>query len=407
MAITDSQILPRLPEMANFHLTSLHGDLPSRVREQALTSFTSHPSSHLSPAVLFCTDLAARGVDFADIDAVVQYDAPTDPKTFSHRVGRTARAGRSGRATLLLSRGREEQYIEFLNVRKIPLARQPYLGPEGPIEPAIPADPDSLTLLERMREIVKMDRDFADRGAKAMVSAVRAYTKHEASFIFRPSGIDYAAMGTAFGLLRLPAMPEIKDWRRRCEKAEKAAAAAKEAPKEEAPKAEAETEPLAGPSTEAEEKEEYIPPVGWTDAEMDYINFPYADKKREAVRLASVEEKKAEVEKLKAEREKDRAKRKIAAEMRTAWSVQKERKVRREERKDKKDNRKRAEWEAKKAAGIEVDEPELRRKKKKVEEEKKEEEGDYKALKKELGEEKQARKAQKKEVAAGMFDDLD
>lgn len=272
----------------------------------------------------------------------------------------------------------------------------------------MPADSDSLDLLERLRDLVKTDRDFADRGAKAMVSAVRAYTKHEASFIFRPTDIDFAAMGTAFGLLRLPAMPEIKDWQKRCEKAEKKAAEAKEAAEAPQPV----EEPVAAPSEETEEKEdkgveEYIPPVTWADTEMDYLNFPYADKKRETARLASVEEKKAEVEELKAQREKDRAKRKVAAEMRSAWSVQKERKVRREERKDKKDNRKRAEWEAKKAAGEDVDEPELRRKKKKVEEEKEEELGDYKALKKELGQEKEARRSQKKEVAAGMFDDLD
>lgn len=393
--------------MKNFHLTSLHGDLPPRVREQALSSFTSHSSSHLSPAVLFCTDLAARGVDFADIDAVVQYDPPTDPKTFSHRVGRTARAGRAGRAILLLSRGREEQYIDFLAVRKIPLARQPFLGPDGPAEPTIPADSDSLALLERMRDIVKTDRDFADRGAKAMVSAVRAYTKHEASFIFRPTDIDYAAMGTAFGLLRLPAMPEIKDWRKRCEKAEKRGNEAKERPKAQPDLTTATAEEDNNEAENDNEPEEYIPPVGWTDAEIDYLNFPYADKKREAARLASVEEKKAEVEELKAQREKDRAKRKVAAEMRSAWSVQKERKVRREERKDKKENKKRAAWEAKKAAGEDVDEPEMRRKRKKVEEDKMEEEGDYRALKKELEEESKARKAQKKEVAAGMFDDLD
>lgn len=50
-------------------------------------------------------------MDFPDIDVVVQYDAPTDPKTFSHRAGRTARAGRRGKAVLLLGKGREEDYV--------------------------------------------------------------------------------------------------------------------------------------------------------------------------------------------------------------------------------------------------------------------------------------------------------
>lgn len=105
------QILANLPALSSFALTSLHGDLPPRVRETALNAFTSHPSSHLSPAVLLCTDVASRGVDFADVDVVLQYDPPTDPKTFSHRAGRTARAGRKGKAVTLLGRGREEDYI--------------------------------------------------------------------------------------------------------------------------------------------------------------------------------------------------------------------------------------------------------------------------------------------------------
>lgn len=97
--------------MSAFHMTSLHGDLPPRVRETALSTFTSHPASHLSPAVLLCTDVASRGVDFADVDVVIQYDPPTDPKTFSHRAGRTARAGRKGKAVVLLGKGREVDYV--------------------------------------------------------------------------------------------------------------------------------------------------------------------------------------------------------------------------------------------------------------------------------------------------------
>ena len=61
--------------------------------------------------MLLCTDVAARGLDLPDVDVVIQYDPPSDPKSFSHRAGRTARMGRRGKAVVLLAKGSEEEYI--------------------------------------------------------------------------------------------------------------------------------------------------------------------------------------------------------------------------------------------------------------------------------------------------------
>lgn len=60
-------------------------------REATFKKFSSTPES-----ILFCTDVAARGIDLPDIDMVIQFDPPQDPKAFSHRCGRTARMGRVG-----------------------------------------------------------------------------------------------------------------------------------------------------------------------------------------------------------------------------------------------------------------------------------------------------------------------
>jgi superfamily II DNA/RNA helicase len=70
---------------------AMHGDLTQQARESALARFESGKTD-----VLIATDVAARGLDLDDISHVVNYDPPDDDKSYVHRVGRTARAGRSG-----------------------------------------------------------------------------------------------------------------------------------------------------------------------------------------------------------------------------------------------------------------------------------------------------------------------
>jgi superfamily II DNA/RNA helicase len=70
---------------------TMHGDMTQQAREKALQRFED---KHVG--VLIATDVAARGLDLDDISLVVNYDPPQDDKGYVHRVGRTARAGRSG-----------------------------------------------------------------------------------------------------------------------------------------------------------------------------------------------------------------------------------------------------------------------------------------------------------------------
>ena len=70
---------------------AMHGDLSQPVRERSLREFESGKT-----AVLVATDIAARGLDLERISHVVNYDPPEDDKAYVHRVGRTARAGRTG-----------------------------------------------------------------------------------------------------------------------------------------------------------------------------------------------------------------------------------------------------------------------------------------------------------------------
>ena len=76
----------------------IHGDLSQKVREKVLGRFRTGELR-----VLVATDVAARGLDIDDVDAVINYDIPEDGEYYVHRIGRTGRAKRTGRAYNLIS----------------------------------------------------------------------------------------------------------------------------------------------------------------------------------------------------------------------------------------------------------------------------------------------------------------
>ncbi|KAG7447700.1 DEAD-domain-containing protein [Guyanagaster necrorhizus] len=78
-------------------LTSMHSRLSQKARERSSDKFRSEPS-----AILLCSDVAARGVDFPGVTAVFQVGLPVNGEQYIHRLGRTARAGAAGRGTLIL-----------------------------------------------------------------------------------------------------------------------------------------------------------------------------------------------------------------------------------------------------------------------------------------------------------------
>lgn len=87
-------------------------------------NFVSKPA-----AVLFATDIAARGLDFPEVDWVVQVDAPEDTAMYIHRVGRTARYNRNGKALLLLLPNEEVPFLELLNKAKVPTLKKLSMNP--------------------------------------------------------------------------------------------------------------------------------------------------------------------------------------------------------------------------------------------------------------------------------------
>lgn len=96
----------------------LHGQMSQTKRLGALNKFKSKDRS-----VLIATDVASRGLDIPHVDVVINFDIPTHSKDYIHRVGRTARAGRSGRSITFVTQYDVELYqrIEQLIGKKLPL----------------------------------------------------------------------------------------------------------------------------------------------------------------------------------------------------------------------------------------------------------------------------------------------
>ena len=80
-----------------FAAAAVHGDLGQGAREQALRAFRNGKVD-----VLVATDVAARGIDVADVTHVINWECPEDDKTYLHRIGRTGRAGNTGVAVTLV-----------------------------------------------------------------------------------------------------------------------------------------------------------------------------------------------------------------------------------------------------------------------------------------------------------------
>ncbi len=102
----------------NIAAGAIHGNKSQNVRTRALKSFRTGKLR-----VLVATDIAARGIDVDGITHVINFDLPNEPESYVHRIGRTARAGRSGKAISFCS-GDEVGYlsdIERIIKRKVPV----------------------------------------------------------------------------------------------------------------------------------------------------------------------------------------------------------------------------------------------------------------------------------------------
>lgn len=178
------QLQPGVP------LMHLHGRQKQGGRLDITTKF-----SQAKHSVLFATDVAARGLDFPAVDWVIQLDCAEDSDTYIHRVGRTARYERDGRAVLFLDPSEETGMLKRLEQKKVPIERI-----------NIKANKQH-SIKDQLQNMCFKDPELKYLGQKAFISYVKSVyvQKDKETFNLKELKLeDYAAS------LGLPGAPRIK-----------------------------------------------------------------------------------------------------------------------------------------------------------------------------------------------------
>ncbi|XP_053617440.1 probable ATP-dependent RNA helicase DDX55 homolog [Plodia interpunctella] len=228
-----ADVLPGfLPDIKVF---SIHGKMKLK-RAKILEKFRQAENT-----ILLCTDLMARGLDIPEVEWVLQWEPPTAPPSLVHRVGRAARGGAPG-CSLLPLLPSEDSYVPFIRTNQLVDLKDWRLSK------------DEIKITDKLRDKVlsilhsqqKQDRSILDKGQRAFVSHIQAYSKHECNLLLQTKDLPLGHIATSYGLLKLPLMPEIKE----------------------------------------EHRQQFI----GSKEQIDFNSIPYRDKQKEASRLQKLQE---------------------------------------------------------------------------------------------------------------------
>ena len=162
----------------------LHGHMKHRQRLETFDAFCKWETG-----ILFCTDVAARGLDVPNVEWILQLDPPMDPTEYVHRIGRTARAGNVGNALIFLT-PQETNFVRYLAKFGITMKKYP-----------MPKLPDIQLKLEH---VLQLDPIVAKSAISAYRAHVGAYLSHILKDTFDVHKLDLEALAHAFALTSAP-----------------------------------------------------------------------------------------------------------------------------------------------------------------------------------------------------------
>jgi ATP-dependent RNA helicase RhlE len=161
---------------AGVNAAAFHGELSQAERAQTMEDFKAGRWQ-----VLVTTDLASRGIDVAELDVVVQYDLPRSPADYTHRIGRTARAGANGLAVAFITEDSAAHFAVIEKRRGNELARDMVEGFEPSFDPHAPLAPVASTAAHDGTGGVKGKRPSKKDKLRAAAAAAAAAASADAT----------------------------------------------------------------------------------------------------------------------------------------------------------------------------------------------------------------------------------
>ncbi|XP_036892325.1 probable ATP-dependent RNA helicase DDX31 [Sturnira hondurensis] len=205
-------------DCTRFRFLRLHGSMDQEERTAVFREF-----AHSGTGVLFCTDVAARGLDLPQVTWIVQYNAPSSPAEYIHRIGRTARIGCHGSSLLVLAPS-EAEYVNSLASHKINVSEMKMeailsvltnhdclKGKRRGSQKSQAVGPQEIqeraTVLQTVFEdYVHSSEKTVSWAKRALQSFIRAYTTYpqELKHIFHVRSLHLGHVAKSFGLRDAP-----------------------------------------------------------------------------------------------------------------------------------------------------------------------------------------------------------
>ncbi|XP_041495902.1 ATP-dependent RNA helicase DDX18-like [Microtus oregoni] len=161
---------------------AIHGRQKQNKRTTTFFQFCNADSG-----ILLCTDVAARGLDIPEVDWIVQYDPPDDPKEYIHRVGRTAR-GLNGRGhALLILRPEELGFLRYLKQSKVPLNQFDFSWSKVS------------DIQSQLEKLIEKNYFLHKSAQEAYKSYIRAYDSYSLKQIFDVNNLNLPQVALSFG----------------------------------------------------------------------------------------------------------------------------------------------------------------------------------------------------------------